>query len=342
LRSLLAWHREHYPLWESRDAVKLIFQAMLGCGHLLGSAEQVAARIAGEMASLSPRADEPLIEPAGPRYMRVNLRRAMHEGIRPEWLARMMIHSQPPLATRAEAAEMVRTLLADEASLLLAQRLVEEPDWLPSHTPAYHSAYHPAYRIISRDWLCALQALCHVAQHWHKPRMLILIDGPCGSGKSTLAARLHTVLDAAVVPMDDFFTPHGQKTPERLAMPGGNADWERVCSEFLTPWLQGKSVSYRPYDCQNDVFAPAVAVPASHVTILEGSYSMMPDIARHADVRLFLRISPKEQCERILQRNGETMLLMFQQRWIPLEQAYFSAFGLPDAACCVLDDDQEV
>ena len=50
---------------------------------------------------------------------------------------------------------------------------------------------------------------------------LITIDGPCGSGKSTLAAALSQSLGADVVHMDDFVIPHAQKTPERLALPGG-------------------------------------------------------------------------------------------------------------------------
>ena len=29
-------------------------------------------------------------------------------------------------------------------------------------------------------------------------------------------------------------------------------------------------------------------------------------------------------------------LAMFRKRWIPLEDAYFAAFGLPDAGCIVL------
>ena len=87
LKSLLAWHQEHYPHMQAQDIVKLAFQAYRGCGHLLGPEEAVAQRIASECSLLVPSAQEQLTEPLGHRYIRLNLRRAMHEGIRPIWIA---------------------------------------------------------------------------------------------------------------------------------------------------------------------------------------------------------------------------------------------------------------
>ena len=64
--------------------------------------------------------------------------------------------------------------------------------------------------------------LTRIAQLPKKPRLLITIDGPCGSGKSTLADALSDALNAPIIRMDDFFLPHALKTPQRLAIPGGN------------------------------------------------------------------------------------------------------------------------
>ena len=341
MKQLIAWHKARYPLMESQDQVKLLFQAMLGCGHLLGSHEQVAARIQAEMDQLSPDSQEPLTEPAGPMYMRVNLRRAMAEGIHAEWLAGMMIHSRQPLHTREDAANLAAQLLPEKSANDVISKLRSDASWLPSHTAGYHAAYHPAYRIISTDWLKPLQVLAHLARHWQKERILMLIDGPCGSGKSTLAGKLQPILDAALVPMDDFFLPHPQKTAERLAQPGGNADWERLAAEVLTPWLNGDSAAYRPYLCHAGCMGEIVTVPRKKVTIIEGSYSMMPKIRKHADVCVFLAIQEDLQHHRILQRNGEEALEMFRSRWIPLEKAYFDAYNLPDDKCLVLQVDQD-
>lgn len=72
--------------------------------------------------------------------------------------------------------------------------------------------------------------LTRLAQLPKKPRLLITIDGPCGSGKSTLADALSAALNAPIIHMDDFFLPHALKTPQRLAIPGGNVDLERLIS----------------------------------------------------------------------------------------------------------------
>lgn len=342
MNEMYRWHCQHYPLMEPQDVVKLYFQAYLGCGHLLGPEELVARRISDEEATLTPAADEPLYEPLGPDYVRLNLRRAMAEGISPLWIARMMKFSPQEKSIGRKAIVNALAALDDLAIDQVAQRLIDEPDWLPSHTAAYHAAYAPAYRVISKKCTAALPVLQAIAAHAKKEQVLICIDGPCGSGKSTLAALLQGVLDAALVPMDDFFLPHPQKTPERLAQPGGNADWERLVEEFLNPWLSAGSASYRPYDCHANAFAGAVTVPCKKYTIIEGSYSLTPEIRKHADLCVFLKISPQEQQRRILHRDGERMLQMFLSRWIPLEQAYFDARHLPDQHCLVLSDDAQL
>ena len=61
--------------------------------------------------------------------------------------------------------------------------------------------------------------------------MRVAIDGPCASGKSTLGALLRGVYGANLFHMDDYFLPFARKTPERLAEPGGNVDYERFFAE---------------------------------------------------------------------------------------------------------------
>ena len=163
-------------------------------------------------------------------------------------------------------------------------------------------------------------------------RILITIDGPCGSGKSTLAAELAEVTGAAVVHMDDFVIPHAQKTAERLTQPGGNADVERLMAEVLTPWLTTGQAAYRPYLCHADALGAEITV-SGRILILEGSYANIPAIRDHAALRLFVRVSAEEQQRRLLQRVGSERLPAFNERWIPLENAYFTAFHLPDEGC---------
>lgn len=344
--SYVNWHRNARPLMEAQDVVKLVFQACAGCGHLLGDENHVTACIEQEELGLSPDSAEPLTEPLGDQYCRLNLRRAIAEGIKPVWIARMMrLSAKPtdPLADRESAFNAIAMLDETEVGFSrdelvgIAQRLTEDPHWLPGHTQTYRDAYAPAYRVISREWERLLLILSAVAAKLAtQQRVLLCLDGPCGSGKTTMARQLAAITDAACVPMDDFYTPHAQKTPERLSQPGGNADIERLLSEFLLPWREQGHGSYRPYLCAADCFGDPVTVPASALTILEGSYSLHPAIARFADLSVFLTISEQEQLRRLLAREGEDGLAAFQQRWIPLEKAYHAAFSLPDGQCLVV------
>lgn len=336
---LLIWHKEHYPHMQAEDVVKLVFQSIRGCGHLLADEVSVARRIESECSALSPAADEPLTEPLGDRYIRLHLRRAMAEGVRPLWIARMMRMSCEADApgSVADVLAVLNEMLADhEAVMHAAAPLTANASWLPSHSAIYHEHYAPAYRVIDKRFLQTLPLLCALGKT-DKPQVLIGIDGRCGSGKSTLAAMLSSILDAPVVHMDDFFTPHSKKTPERLSLPGGNADVERFTSEFLQPWLRDGHASYRPYSCHEDVMLEAIDVPASAFVIVEGSYCMHPDTGRPYDVSAFMTIPYEEQCERILTRSGEYMLNRFKNEWIPLEEKYFEAFRLPDERCIVID-----
>lgn len=341
INTMLAWHREHYPHMQAQDIVKLVFQAYRGCGHLLGPEEAVARRIANECAAHSPNAQEPLTEPLGDRYVRLNLRRAMHERIPALWIARLMHMScaDDPHGSTGDVIDAVRMLAEEHGApdlLSALQPLLNDSGWLPSHSSVYHEHYAPAYRVIERRFVYLLPVLC-AAGALEKEHLCIAIDGRCGSGKSTLAKALASVIDAEIVFMDDFFTPHAQKTPERLALPGGNADVSRFRDEVLTPWLQTGTAVYRPYDCQRDCLTDPVAIPAGRSLIVEGSYALHPDAGRPYDVSVFLSVPYEEQCRRILDRDGEWMLNRFIREWIPLEEAYFSAFALPDASCLVLD-----
>lgn len=342
MRALLKAHAACHRGVTAQDEVMLVLQALMG-GSVPSEEDAAVYQVRQEEADLSPDGQEPLTEPLGLRFMRLNLRRAMAEGIRPEWIVRLM-RQTPTGITREEALAALDTLsdAAEKADWKpIVRRMQENPDWLPKHSESYAAANAPAYRIIGRSALALLPVLGEAARQWHKPRLLVAIDGPCGSGKTTLANRLSAVLNAPCVRMDHFFLPHALKTPERLAQPGGNADLDRLLGEFFAPWLSTGCASYRPYDCHRDCLSAPVDVPANHVTILEGSYSLYPSVARYADLHVFLQIDPEEQRRRIIARNGMAGWVQFADRWIPLERAYFDAFHLPDASCLTLQPPQE-
>ena len=337
----LTEHLERYPAMRQQDTVKFVFQAMLGVGHLLSSREAVEGYITQEMGPLPADEAEPLCETLSPSWCRLNLRSAKKEGITPSVIAGLMFSSDNHIPfTRQDVFDFCAELAGSEKSLITdpaALNDILDETWLPSHSSAYREQYRPAYRVIPAEWIPRMEAIRQIAEAQDKTnRLLVTVDGPCASGKTTLADKLAAVFGAAVLHTDDFVIPHAQKTPERLAVPGGNCDAERIVSEIAAPWKQGGPVKYKRYDCKNDCMLPEKTLADCRILILEGSYCNLPEIRQYADVRIFVTASWETRLARLKRRESPRSLQMFHDRWIPLENSYFEAYGLPDPGCIVL------
>ena len=165
---------------------------------------------------------------------------------------------------------------------------------------------------------------------------VVAIDGRSAGGKSIAAQLLALVTGAGVVHMDDFFLPAELRTPQRLGEPGGNVHYERFAREVLPRLRVPGAFSYRRFDC--GIMAPGgmVEVAASPYRIVEGAYAQHPAFGDYMDLRVFSHIGPEEQMARIRRRNGVDAAEMFRNRWIPLEEAYFSACAIQDKADIIL------
>ena len=169
-----------------------------------------------------------------------------------------------------------------------------------------------------------------------RERVFVAIDGPCASGKTTLAQALHERFGGNLLHMDDFFLRPEQRTPERLAEPGGNVDRERFEMEVIGPLAAGRDARYRPWDCHAGDFADARTVEPARLTLVEGSYSMHPALRGYYDCMVCLAIDPAEQLRRLESRSPR-MLQRFVDEWIPLENRYFEATDIRAAADMVVD-----
>lgn len=167
-------------------------------------------------------------------------------------------------------------------------------------------------------------------------RVLAAIDGRCGSGKSTLAALLAARWDCTLVHADDFFLRPEQRTPQRLAQPGGNFDRERFEAEVLAPLREGRDALYRPYDCHAGCLKEPVAAPCRPVVLAEGSYTCHPDLWACYDLHVFVTAPLEVRLARLARRPGVD-LEAFRTRWIPLEEAYFASQCLPERCDLVLE-----
>lgn len=159
-----------------------------------------------------------------------------------------------------------------------------------------------------------------------KRHLLIAVDGRCAAGKTTLAAHLQRAYECNVIHMDHFFLRPEQRTARRLSEPGGNVDYVRFLNEVLFPLKRGEPFSYRPYDCDKQELAEAVRIEPRHINIIEGSYCCHPELFEYYDLRVFLTVSETEQLRRIRNRNSETVAAVFKEKWIPMEERYFSAY----------------
>ena len=166
-----------------------------------------------------------------------------------------------------------------------------------------------------------------------KSRFILAIDGRCGSGKTTLAETLEKKYGATVFHMDDFYLQQHQRTPERYAEPGGNVDRERFLEEVLIPLREGKDeIKYRPLDCSTFTVTEGRIIRPGFLCIVEGSYSLHPELRDYYDYTCFLDIDPNYQLERLMKRNSEDEVKRFIEKWIPLEEAYFNQLNIREYA----------
>lgn len=161
--------------------------------------------------------------------------------------------------------------------------------------------------------------------------LIIAIDGRCASGKTTLAAAIKEKTGCNVIHADDFFLRKEQRTQERLEEAGGNIDYERLRDEVLIPLSREGKCSYHRFDCKSmNLSEEKIVIEPNPLTVVEGSYSCHSELWKYYDFRIFMNTVQEKQLERIELRNGAEAVSVFKNRWIPLEEKYFSAYRVAE------------
>lgn len=348
VRAVLLQHVQQYPKLTPQDAVKLLYQSEFGSGHMITDTARSYDYLLQELAC-TPNADAPLtVESIGGGMCRLYLAGSVTNGLNPKTVHRLFLRAARPRGSQAYFAQKRRILREMCAEGVLPFSLEALSDYLqkyeaagcPSvhHSDEYRAAYAPAYRLICAEdavYLPLLAAIdLKIAQ---QERVCVAVDGRCGSGKSRFAALAAEIYDCTVLHMDDFFLPFVRKTPQRLAEPGGNVDYERFAEEVLPALRSGQPILYRAFDCGAQALREPVLLSNNRVVLTEGSYALHPKLADAYDLRVFLTVNENEQLRRLAARDGEALLQRFIHEWIPLEERYFAAVGLPDSADLVLD-----
>ena len=347
LIKILKEHASRYPLMEPTDAVKLVYQQVMGGGHMIADPQVSLRRLKAELEETPPDF-VPLTEEIGNGLVRLNLSAMESAGLSPEAVNRIFVESANQIRGSREAMlkglDALRTVCAggafsftDEALEAYLADYAERDYPVVSHSESYREAYAPAYRVVKKRCLRYLMILEAIEYHLErKERVCVAIDGRAASGKSTLGDMLTRMYGANLFHMDDYFLRKEQRTAERLAEPGGNVDYERFGDEVLTGIKSARAFAYRPFDCSVMSVGEPITVQPNPVTIVEGSYSLHPALADAYDLKIFLDISPEVQSARILQRDGEAMHQRFVTQWIPLEETYFDKLAIRDTCDFVI------
>ena len=320
IRDSLRAHCARYPELALQDVFKALYQSAFGCEHLIADPSAAADYIRAEAARSGDRISE-LVELLGGDYCRVHLG-ILQDGLSAETFARLFALSARHEECGREKLEAMLTALqtmADAGELPFSAQETAEAverwrrDGFPPlhHSEIFRQNYAPAYRVLRRDFARALPLFARIDRLMaERSRVLVAIEGGSASGKTTLGELLQNVYGCPVFHMDDFFLRPEQRTEARFTQPGGNVDRERFLEEVL-----------------------------GTLNIVEGAYSMHPDLAPYYDLSVFLPISAEKQRERILKRNAPAHAKQFFDRWIPFEQRYFDALDVRNRCDLILSAD---
>jgi uridine kinase len=165
--------------------------------------------------------------------------------------------------------------------------------------------------------------------------IVVALDGGSGAGKSALAALIEHEIDAASIPLDDFFAaeiPDPQwdrfTVNEKLAHV---FDWHRLRDDAITPLLQGRPARWRAFDFASGLrpdgtyglqYEPTERKPAD-VILLEGAYSAGPALAGVVDLAVLVNVPVEVRHARLRAREDPAFLERWHARWDTVEDYYF-------------------
>lgn len=138
------------------------------------------------------------------------------------------------------------------------------------------------------------------------------VDGKGAAGKTTLAARVAAALPGAVVVhIDDFARP-------------GVLGWERdrFRAQVLEPLRSGRPARYQRWDWVSDTGAEWHDVPVGVPVVVEGVSSTDVRLGVPWDFTIWVEAPYEVRLARARERDGEEMLPVWTQDWMPSEDAY--------------------
>jgi phosphoribulokinase len=169
----------------------------------------------------------------------------------------------------------------------------------------------------------------------HRRPALVGIDGQGGAGKSTFARAVVSELGYAVVVQgDDFY--RDLPDDERAALdPAAGVeqyfDWQRLRREVLEPVRRGDAVlRYQRYDWDRAAMGDWVEQPMPDVVVVEGVYTLRPQLLDLIDVGVWVETSEETRLRRQVERGENDDVWI--RRWVAAEDHYVATHDPRSAA----------
>lgn len=351
---ILEEHAERYPMMQPQDYGKLIFQSEFGPEHMVRDQNGALSFLQEEMAVLSQDASPWKMEDVGGELCRFPLS-ACPSDRAVRLLAELFVRSAAKSRGTAEGImEKTRQLLdlqipKGKTPSLQIRRQMEEwvREWKKNgfppvhHSETYRKAYRPHYRLIQKEYAVYFPALLEISRLIEQRSPVVIgVDGRCGSGKTGFASLVESLFSCNVLHMDDFYLPPDQRAANWNEVLGGNIDFDRFYAEALSKARLGEALLYRPYCCKEGKIKKELPLPPRILTVVEGSYSLHPQLRGNAgyDFKIFLTCSKKEQERRLKEREG-SHFTAFREKWIPMEEHYFSRYAIEESCDLQLETD---
>ena len=152
---------------------------------------------------------------------------------------------------------------------------------------------------------------------------------------------LSQVVDAVVLPIDDFFNAHITDAEwdvrDAAARARDALDWRRLRIEALEPLRDGQVARWHAFDFaagrRSDgsyAFhaAPSTCIPAS-IVLVDGAYSARPELRDLCDVRVLIELAAPVRESRLRSRESAEFLQAWHARWDAAEERYFTVTSPP-------------
>lgn len=316
MNSFIKYHIKKYPMMETQDIVKLIYQSYFGPGHFIPSLEFVKKYYDTEIKKMENIKNENLYEHIGNNFARVNIK-VYNDYFKDNKIIEYFYNSSLQDYNNQNSINKFKNeLLYINNDGFLNTYNYESTH----HSDIYNKLYKPHYRVINTSFI-TLEMKVKQLQNYidsFNDFTIFALEGKCGSGKTTICNYLQNV---TIIDVDDFFLKVELKTKERLNEIGGNIDYElyEQCLKMIKP---DSTITYKIFDCHTQKYLDKT-VTIKNKVLLVGVYSYHQKVRSYIDKLCYLIVDDNVQLERLKNRENYER---FVKEWIPLENIYYQSY----------------